>query len=148
MPLYPSKRCKSYTVRQNLDTSNPDNPYSNSYYESDDGRCILTPSSSMVLGDLAKNELPLDANCGQDDVSNYATYQSDYGTMESSPQVGLKYEYTDSNDHDQYATGKITEKTEEEDEYNIINSETREIVNNISSSRIRHNIYPICGNDL
>ena len=135
---HPSKRCKSYTVRQNLDTSKPDNPYSNSYYESDDGRCILTSSSSGALGDLSKNELPLDANCGHK-VSHYAPYQSDYGTIESSPQVGLEYEYTDNG---QNVSGKITEKTED-NKYNITGSDTP-----IDSSQIRHNIYPICGNDL
>ena len=138
---HPSKRCKSYTVRHNLDTSNSDDPYSsNSYYESDDGRCILTSSSSGALGDLAKNELPLDANCGHD-VSYYATYEKDDGTIESSPVVGLNYEYTEDSSTNQYATGKITEKTEEG--YNITGSDTP-----IDSSQIRHNIYPICGNDL
>ena len=58
MPLYPSKRCKSYTVRQNLDTSNPDNPYSNSYYESDGPAFRWYPYSAMSSkkGDLTIRE--------------------------------------------------------------------------------------------
>ena len=81
----------------------------------------------------------MDANCGHD-VSNYAAYEKDDVTIESSPVVGLYYEYTDSNG--QNVSGKITEKTEE-DKYKITGSDTP-----IDRSQIRHNIYPICGNDL